>query len=119
MEEHETDRQSSQISSSRVGASNVISPSGLLTYQNRDKLEAVFDELISQNRTRIILDFKSVIYLDSEALELLVKVHSTLKTGGGVLKVVGFNPVCRDIFLATRLNNIFHIHEDLAEALRN
>lgn len=119
MKEHVDNRQPSQISTSRVGASNIISPSGLLTYQNRNELEAVFEELISQNRIRIIVDFKSVIYMDSDVLEMLVKVHNTLRTRRGVLKIVGLNPVCRDIFLATRLNNILHVHEDLAGALRN
>jgi anti-anti-sigma factor len=115
----ENGKQPSKINSTRVGASNVITPGESLTYQNREQLDAILEGLINRNRTRIVLDFKNVFFMDSEALELLIDLHSTLKNRGGILKFVGLSPVCRDILTATRLINVFHIHDDLAEALRS
>jgi len=103
----------------KVGASNVLTPRESLTYQNCEKLEDLVNGLISQNQIRIILDCKSTPFMDSKALELLLTLHKAVKTQGGVLKITGLNAVCRDILLATRLINVLHVYEDIAEALRS
>lgn len=103
----------------KVGASNVLTPRESLTYQNCEKFEALANELISKNQTRIIIDCKSTPFIDSKALELLLRLHNELKNKGGTLKITGLNAVCRDILLATRLVNALHVYEDIAEALRS
>ena len=89
-----------------------------MTFQNRAELEAVFNECINQRRTEIILDCKAVPLLDSEALELLVQMHEELRSRSSFLKIVGINEVCRDILIATRLINVFHVYGDIHDAIR-
>lgn len=103
----------------KVGASNVLTPRESLTYQNCEKFEELVNGLINKNQTRIIIDCKAIPFIDSKALELLLRLQSTLKTRGGTLKITGLNAVCRDILLATRLVNVLHVYEDIAEALRS
>ena len=109
---------SSEISIARVGSRTVLAPKKSLTYENREELQATFDECISQQRSDVILDCKAVGYMDSEALELLVRMHEELRSQGNLLKIIGLNDVCRDIFFATRLIHL-HVYEDIHEAIKS
>lgn len=103
----------------KVGASNVLTPRKTLTFENCETFHELVNGFITQNQTRIIIDCKTTPFIDSKALELLLQLHNTLKTKGGTLKITGLNSVCRDILLATRLINVLHVYEDIAEALRS
>ena len=107
------------IAITKVGASNVLTPRESLTFQNCENFEDRINELIDQNQIRIIVDCKSTPFIDSKALELLLKLNKELQNRGGVFKITGLNAVCRDILLATRLVNVLHVYEDIAEALRS
>jgi anti-sigma B factor antagonist len=108
----------SPISIAKVGTRTVLAPKESLTYQNCDELEATFEECIGQERTDIILDCKAVAYMDSEALQLLVRMHEELRNRGNLFKIIGLNDVCLDIFVATRLIHL-HVYEDIHEAIRS
>jgi len=90
-----------------------------LSYQNIAELATVLDDCIRQPKTEVILDCKSVKFLDSSVLELLVRVHNDLKDSGGVLKIIGLNEIGRDIFYATRLVNLLNVFKDIHEAIRH
>ena len=119
MAANETENGLPKTGITKVGASNVLTPRESLTYQNCEDFEDRVNELIHQNQIRVILDCKSTPFMDSKALELLIKLHKELKTRGGVFKITGLNAVCRDILLATRLVNVLHVYEDIAEALKS
>ena len=109
----------SKIAISKLGARTVLSPKVALTYQNCEELEAVFNECLEQRKSEIIIDCKSVPFFDSEVLGLLVQKHEEFRDRGGILKLTGMNAVCKDILLATRLIDIFHVHEDIHEAIKS
>ncbi len=109
----------STISINKVGSRSVLVPKGPLTHQNCDELENILNQCISQNKTEIILDCKSVSFIDSEALELLVRMSDTLKNQGSMLKIINMVEVCEDILLATRLIKVFHFYKNINDAIRN
>ena len=108
----------SKMGMATSGARTILTPKTSITYETREKLETTFKECLEQRKTEVILDCKAVSFLDSEGLELLVQMHQELKDRGGVLKIIGMNPVCRDILMATRLIGSLHVHEDIHAALR-
>ena len=110
---------SAKIGVSWAGARTIISPKESLNYQNCHELETTLKGCGNQSRSEIILDFKAVKYMDSEVLELLVRMHDELKMRGGVQKIIGLNTVCRDILDATRLINFLHVFNDINEAIRS
>lgn len=110
---------SAKISVSWAGARTIISPKESLNYQNCQELEKTLKGCGNQSRSEIILDFKAVKFMDSEVLELLVRMHDELKMRGGVQKIIGLNTVCRDILDATRLINFLHVFNDINEAIRS
>ena len=109
----------SKIGTARISSRTIITPKESLTYQNCEELEAMFNDSLDQHKTEIILDFKAVSFLDSEALELLVRIHEELRNRGGMLKIIGIDAVCRDILNATRLINVFHLYEDIHKAIKD
>jgi anti-anti-sigma factor len=111
-------KSSSSVSITRVGNRTVLTPKKSITYENREELHATFEECMKQQRSDIILDCKAISYMDSEALELLVHMHEELRNQGNLLKIIGLNDVCRDIFVATRLIYL-HVYQDMHEAIRS
>ncbi|MDP2644702.1 MAG: STAS domain-containing protein [Desulfobacterales bacterium] len=109
----------SNIGTSRVGSHMILTPKGSLTHQNCQELEAAFQKYLKQGQTDIILDLKSVAFMDSATLEILVQINDALKTKGSALKVISANNVCKDILLVTRLANVFQIYPDLQGAIKN
>ena len=109
---------SSTVSIARVGSRSVLTPKKSLTYENREELRATFEECLKQQKSDIILDCKAISYMDSEALELVVYMHEELRNRGNLLKIIGLNEVCRDIFVATRLIHL-HVYQDIHEAMKS
>ena len=109
----------SKIGVVRVGTHTVLAPKGPLTVDNLEALDSMFDELPKQPKMEIVLDFRDVSFLDSRALELLVRLDDELKEQGSALKLANLNDLCRDILYATRLINIFLVYEDIQKAVRN
>jgi anti-anti-sigma factor len=114
-----SDTPSTLIRISKVGVRTILTPNVSLSYQNIEELATVFNDCIRQSKTEVILDCKSIKFLDSSVLELLVRVHKDLKDNGGVLKIIGLNENGRDIFYATRLINVMNIFKDIHEAIRH
>ena len=112
-----------EINSSKTrgiqGGSRTILPlKNAVTHENCAELEAAFQECIDNNKTEIILDCRALTFLDSEALELLVRMHEDANSRGSELKLIGLNKVCSDILIATRLMNILNVYKDIHGAIK-
>jgi len=108
-----------KIGPAGAGSRAILVPRDSLTYQNCEELETMFNDSLNQHKTEIILDFKAVTFLDSEALELLLRFHEEFKNRGGRFKIIGINTICRDILNATRLINVFNVYEDVHQAIKD
>lgn len=107
-----------KIGTARVSSRTILAPKKSLTYQNCEELETMFNDSLSQHKTEIILDFKAVSFMDSDALELLLRLHEELGNRGGRLKIIGLNAVCRDILNATRIIGVLNVYEDIHQAVK-
>ena len=114
-----SDKPSTLIRISKVGVRTILTPNVSLGYQNIEELSTAFNDCIRQPKTEVILDCKSVKFMDSAVLELLVRAHNDLEGNGGVLKIIGLNENGRDILYATRLINVLNVFKDIHEAIRH
>lgn len=103
----------------RVGTHMVLSLKEALTHANCGALETMIGDLIQENKPWIILDLKAVPVIDSRGLESLLKIEASMQQRGSRLKMVGLGQVCRDILMATRLSNVFHVYEDIHKAIQD
>ncbi len=70
-----------------------------------------------ENRRKLLLNFSSVDFLSSAALGKLITLDKKMKAHGGVLKLTNIRPEIYEVFAITKLNRLFDIKDDEADAL--
>jgi len=79
------------------------------------------DELFSlverDNHTKLLLNFGRVEFLSSAALNKLILLDRTVKKNKGAMKLCDLRPEIFEVFVITRLNQLFDIQDDEAAAL--
>jgi anti-sigma B factor antagonist len=65
----------------------------------------------------VLLDFSNVEFMSSAMLGLLGQLHRKISAGQGRLKMCGIAPGILEVFQVTKLNKVFDIRPDAAEAL--
>jgi anti-sigma B factor antagonist len=79
--------------------------------------EELFSLVEKDSRTSMVLDFTPVEFLSSAALNKLILLDRAVKKAGGQLKLCSLRPEIQEVFLITRLNQMFDIRENEAEAV--
>ncbi|MHC4561261.1 MAG: STAS domain-containing protein [Planctomycetota bacterium] len=71
-----------------------------------DQLNAIVAEADSP---AMVLDFGAVAHLSSSALGMLITLHKRIREKNGRLRLCTIQPAIHEIFVITRLNEIFDI----------
>lgn len=100
----------------RSGVSILIL-SGQLAAGGDEELREAVDTLLASGRTRILVDFTDVTFMDSAGIGELVASHRTVQRFGGSLKILRPGRKVRDSLSLTRLLPIFEVFEDERAAL--
>lgn len=66
---------------------------------------------------KILLNFENVEHLSSAALGTLITINNAVKKQGGQLRLANIDPQIYEVFVITKLNKLFQIHDDNAAAL--
>jgi anti-sigma B factor antagonist len=66
---------------------------------------------------KFILDFSSVGHMSSSALGMLITLHKRIREKNGQLRLSGIQAPIYEVFVITRLNEIFQICRSKEEAL--
>jgi anti-sigma B factor antagonist len=69
------------------------------------------------NHDKVLLNFSSVDFLSSAALGKLITLDKKMKAHGGTLKLSNIRPEIYEVFAITKLNRLFDIKDDEADAL--
>ena len=70
-----------------------------------------------ENRSKLVLDFEAVDFLSSAALGKLIALSKKTHTRGGTLKLCNLDNRLLEIFAITRLDLLFDIRPNEAEAV--
>ena len=81
-----------------------------------DQLGAV---VASNDKPKMILDFANVSHMSSSALGMLITLHKRVREKNGQLRLCNIQPGIYEVFVITRLNEIFQIARSRAEALQS
>ncbi|MBV8780922.1 MAG: STAS domain-containing protein [Phycisphaerae bacterium] len=81
-----------------------------------NKLNGLIDE---SDNPRVLLDFQSVDHLSSAALGMLININNRIKQRNGQLRLASIRPQIYEVFVITKLNKLFRILPDRAEALKS
>ncbi|MBN1395150.1 MAG: STAS domain-containing protein [Pirellulales bacterium] len=79
--------------------------------------QELFRLVEADGRQRLLLDFAAVDFLSSAALGKLITLDKKMKAHGGTLKLSNIRPEIYEVFAITKLNRLFDIRKDEADAL--
>src|SRR3954464_319263 len=68
---------------------------------------------------KLLLDFSNVDHLSSAALGMLINANNRIKQKNGQLRLANIKPQIYEVFVITKLNKLFRILPDRAEALKS
>ena len=66
---------------------------------------------------KLVLDFSNVGHMSSSALGMLITLQKHIRQRKGALRLCCIQPTIYEIFVITRLNEIFEIQESVQDAL--
>jgi len=79
--------------------------------------QELFRLIETDNRRKLLLNFSSVDFLSSAALGKLITLDKKVKAHSGVMKLSNIRPEIYEVFAITKLNRLFDIQDDEADAL--
>jgi anti-anti-sigma factor len=79
--------------------------------------EELFALVEQEKRKSLLLNFTDVQFLSSAALNKIIVLDKKVKAAGGKLKLCQLLPEIMEIFVITRLHQLFDIREDEQGAL--
>ncbi|MCC5829745.1 MAG: STAS domain-containing protein [Phycisphaeraceae bacterium] len=68
-------------------------------------------------RPKVLIDFENVEHLSSAALGALITINNRVKAKGGQLRLANIDSKIFEVFVITRLNQLFQIHQDAEQAI--
>ena len=69
-------------------------------------------------RPKLLISFSNVDHLSSAALGTLITINNKVRNAGGQLRLSDIDPQIYEVFVITKLNKLFEIHETAGAALK-
>jgi anti-anti-sigma factor len=95
---------------------DVINAETLYAEEDISHLANQLSRLAEDGYTRLVLNFCEVHTMSSDVLGMLAALHRRLGKSGPRLAISGRDPVLRDMLRICRLEHVFDLHADDAEA---
>ncbi len=95
----------------------VFAPEGELDVSNIPELKKVFNQILHEGHTKVVIDLDKVTYMDSSALGVLVNGLKELRQRNGTLKIANLTGNVERIFKLTRLIKFFETYSSAEEAM--
>ena len=97
----------------------VVELQGELDGDSSELFEKNITDIISQNKSNIVLDMSGVGFVDSKGLEDLLWARDYCNHNRREIRIAGLDENCRRILEITRLDNEFDQYVELAEAVKS
>src|SRR5687768_311464 len=79
--------------------------------------QTLFAMIDEEAQPKLLLDFSNVDHLSSAALGTLINANNRIKQRNGQLRLAAIKPQIYEVFVITKLNKLFRIYPERAEAL--
>jgi anti-sigma B factor antagonist len=90
----------------------------ILDEANINEIGATLNAMIDESENpKLLLDFANVDHLSSAALGMLINANNRIKQRNGQLRLANIKPQIYEVFVITKLNKLFRILPDRAEAM--
>lgn len=97
----------------------IIELAGEVDAQRSPEIKNKIKDLISEGKSRIVIDLGAVKYMDSSGLGVLVSGLKATRKENGDLKLATLQTEVQNIFELTQLNKVFEIFENQTDAVKS
>lgn len=109
---------SMKASTRQLDGVTVVDFSGRITLgEGSVVLRDTIRDLLSKGSKKILLNLGDVTYIDSSGIGELVSAFTTVRNGGGELKLLNLTKKVHDLLQITKLYTVFDIKDDEASAI--
>ncbi len=103
------------VSNGKIG---IIELKGsLVGDKDTDDFRETVADLIEQGNKSLIIDLSKVNYMNSSGIGSLIAVHSSYAKNAGVVKLAGLSSSVQNLFIVTKLIDVFDVHENVDQAI--
>ena len=95
----------------------VCSVDGEIDINTSPGIKKSFDKILAAKTPKIIINLSGVTYVDSSGLASLVEILKNMRAYGGKLKLTNLSAKVKSLFEITKLEKLFEIAADEAEAI--
>jgi len=85
----------------------------LVTDPDAREFKDILTSIIDEGKREIIIDFSDMIFIGSSGIGKLLLAYKRLSDLGGSIYILGLNKDIKDLFFTFRLNEFFHIVDNL------
>ena len=82
-------------------------------------VEWVVDDLIRDNKKKVVFDLSGLDYLDSMGIGVIVLCSGRIRAAGGELRLASLQPRIAELMKMTRLDQIWHFYPTAVAASEN
>jgi anti-sigma B factor antagonist len=109
---------SMKIRTRHVGGITVLDLSGRITLgEGSVTVRDAVREVLATGSNKILLNLGEITYIDSSGIGELVSAFTTVKNGGGELKLLNLTKRVHDLLQITKLSTVFDVQDDEASAV--
>lgn len=84
-----------------------------------EEFKSTLHKLLQQDKKNIVVDMSGINFINSNGIGILVSGFTTVKNGGGELKLVNSSNKVSGVLAVTKLNQIFQNFDNLEDALKS
>lgn len=107
-----------QIEAYDIDDITVLAIDGMITIGSDHKLAEVFQELVGQQRTKIVMDMTRVKYIDSLGIGQIAGGYTQLQEVNGSLVLARSNEKIKELLKLTGLQNHILTYETVEDAVK-
>jgi anti-anti-sigma factor len=80
------------------------------------QIEELVPRLLGEGTSRIIFDITGLVRVDSTGIGRFISSYNKIEGAGGRMGIAGATPLLRELFHATRLDQVFQFYADVPAA---
>ncbi len=90
----------------------------ILEEANIQKIGDELSQIVERDSNpRLLVNFENVEHLSSAALGTLITINNKIRQKGGQLRLASIDSQIYEVFVITKLNKLFQIHDNYDKAL--
>jgi len=109
-----------QITEKDSGGVTILTISGRITLgEASHELRTRMKDLLTEGKTRMVLDLANVAYIDSAGLGTLVAGYTSARNGGANMKLANLTKKLKEQMHITKLVTVFDVFDSVEDAVKS